>query len=129
MSQTSPFPPSIREPTAQLPVNESRSGAAAAGVGLAMVPIGLAERLVAAQAADAVLDDDAPAGEGGVVGHILRWAGLPTGLTPGRGHDHAWYQLVAPHVGFVAQAAHARRQAGQQLGLLQELDVAGRPRH
>ena len=48
----------------QTPVDQARDGPHPPGVMTPMVPIGLAERLVAAQPPNRVLDGDTPAGEG-----------------------------------------------------------------
>lgn len=70
-------------PPVMATVDQARHGTAARRMVLPVVAIGLRQALEAAHLADGMLDLDALAGEGAVVGHILGGRGFPRGLRRG----------------------------------------------
>jgi len=113
----------------QLPVDQPRDRPHAGGVAAPPVAVGVGQRVVAAQPPAGVLDGDAAAGAGAVVGDIRRRAGPPARLAAGCGPEAAGVGVAEADVGAVAERADAGRQAGEQARGAQHRAVGGRAAH
>ena len=112
-----------------LPIDQPGDGPHAGGVVAPVVAVGLGEGVVAAQAADGVLDGDPAAGEGAVIGDILGWAGLAARLAARRGTQAGGVGVGQLDIGPVAERADTGRQAGEQARGAQHRQVGGRAAH
>src|SRR5687768_5048778 len=98
----------------ELSVDEARDRPDPGGMATTMLAILLGQRLVAAEAADGVLDADPCVGEGGVVDDILGWARLSPRLAPWREAQAGGMERGHPDVGQVAEHPHVRLQPIEQ---------------
>jgi len=87
-----------------------------------MISVGLGEALIATDTIIGILDNNATTGEGGIVGHILRWTVFTTRFLAGR--VAFLVQFIDALITTIAHATYAVWQFVEHLGRLQEVDVS-----
>jgi hypothetical protein len=94
-----------------------------------MMAVRMGDGLIAAHTTNGRLDFDSAAGKAGMVGDIIGRSWLTTRFAAGRSGQPLGMKFVNARVSQVAQSADAGRQAVQQVGLFQQLDVGGGAGH
>ena len=96
---------------------------------LPMLSIRLTERLIPSHPPNRVFHHNPPPRERPIIGDIFWWT-LFAARFPARRRAQAFgVQFVNPNIRQIADAAHARRQPGEQSRLLQHRDIGGGAGH